>query len=155
MKTWRGNLLGEFIGQTLDPDSGNPIIHLAVLAGSNQEVFAWGVPNLGAPNGIHICRRPADQLPEIGRDDAYVLLVERCRLVTKENLPESRMEPAAAEGRAMPRAPAQPAERDETPPADRRRRRRGGDGHDAEVPGPGGEEGGEARHEPACVPWRS
>ena len=57
MKTWRGNLLGEIIGQTLDPDSGNPIIHLAVLAGSNQEVFVGGAesrcsqrhPHLPAP----------------------------------------------------------------------------------------------------------
>ena len=103
-KSWRGNLLGEIIGQTLDPDTGYPIIHVAILAGSNREVFAWGVPNLGAPNGIHICRRPADQLEEISSDDAYVLMVERCRIVKKGSLPEDRMEPAAADGGDMPRA---------------------------------------------------
>ncbi len=54
--------MGEIIGQTLDADTGYPTVHVAILVGSNREVFAWGVPNLGAPNGIHICRRPADQL---------------------------------------------------------------------------------------------
>ena len=82
-----GHVLGAIIGQTLESKAGLPILYITALAADSERVFKWATLNLGAPNGLHICSRDADEV-ELDHGEAYVLKVERARLLKVADFPD-------------------------------------------------------------------
>ena len=75
----RGNLICEVIGQGIDGPTNKSMVYVAVLAGSEPDLMSWAVPNLGAPNAVHL--RKGDARDEGLTDaDVYLLAVDAWRI---------------------------------------------------------------------------
>ena len=75
----RGNLIYEVIGQGIDGPTNKSMVYVSVLAGSEPDLMSWAVPNLGAPNAVHLRKGDARDV-DLSGADVYLLAVDAWRL---------------------------------------------------------------------------
>ena len=112
----RGNLMAQVIGQGLDEQLGVSCIFIYPLAAEKREVLDWAIANLAAPNAVHFCRRPAQEIDLSGAAD-FVQKVERWRIRDAAKVTETWAAHAVlrdagplAMKKALPEAPGEPEE---------------------------------------------
>ncbi len=95
----RGSLICEVIGQGIDGPTNQSMVYVAVLAGSEPDLMSWAVPNLGAPNAVHLCKGDARDV-DLSAADVYLLAVDAWRLRSPDSLTEPWAQ-AIGEGAAL------------------------------------------------------
>ena len=83
----RGSLICEVIGQGIDGPTNKSMVYVSVLAGSEPDLMSWAVPNLGAPNGVHLCKGDARDV-DLSGAAVYLLAVDAWRLRPPGSLTE-------------------------------------------------------------------
>ncbi len=107
----RGSLICEVIGQGIDGATNQSMVYVAVLAGSEPDLMSWAVPNLGAPNAVHLCKGDARDV-DLSGADVYLLAVDAWRLRSPDSLTEPWAQ-AIGEGAALAGDDRPPRGRDE------------------------------------------
>ncbi len=80
-------MICEVIGQGIDRPTNKSMVYVSVLAGSEPDLMSWAVPNLGAPNAVHLCKGDARDV-DLSGADVYLLAVDAWRLRSPDSLTE-------------------------------------------------------------------
>ncbi len=75
----RGSLIWGVISQGINGPTNKSMVYVSVLAGSEPDLMSWAVPNLGAPNAVHLCKGDARDVSLSGAA-VYLLAVDAWRL---------------------------------------------------------------------------